>query len=136
MDTVITTKQNCIFPNNKQWMTKDVRHLLKACNTVFRPGNTQQCRDARLELKRVIRGLKVAYRRRKIEDLQQIRPLMCMARDTADHELEHQLIQQLEHITTRTTSSGTMRWRMQRLPRAPAPATNNQVLILQTAEVQ
>lgn len=35
MDNVTTTKQICVFPNKKPWMTKEVRLLLKARNTTF-----------------------------------------------------------------------------------------------------
>lgn len=64
MDNVITTKQIQIFPNNKPWMTKDVRLLLKVRNAAFRSGDSQQYRVARRNLKRGIRDTKARYRQR------------------------------------------------------------------------
>ena len=46
MDNITTTKQICVFPNNKPWMTRDIRLLLKARNTAFRSGDMQQYKAA------------------------------------------------------------------------------------------
>ncbi|RXN06485.1 Asc-type amino acid transporter 1 [Labeo rohita] len=39
IDSVTTQKQITIYPNQKPWMNKEVRILLKARNTAFRSGD-------------------------------------------------------------------------------------------------
>ncbi|MGL5293141.1 MAG: hypothetical protein ACRC9V_05160 [Aeromonas sp.] len=41
IDSVTTQKQITIYPNQKPWMNKEVRLLLKARNTAFRSGDAQ-----------------------------------------------------------------------------------------------
>ena len=68
MENITTTKQICVFPNNKPWMTRGVRLLLKTRNTAFQSGDVQQYKAARANLKRGIKDAKAAYKQ-KIEDL-------------------------------------------------------------------
>ncbi|KAI3362790.1 hypothetical protein L3Q82_001844 [Scortum barcoo] len=41
IDSVTTQKQITMYPNQKPWMNRDVRLLLKARNTAFRSGDAQ-----------------------------------------------------------------------------------------------
>ncbi|KAI4873658.1 hypothetical protein NFI96_009826 [Prochilodus magdalenae] len=56
-----------MYPNQKPWMNREVRLLLKARNTAFRSGDTQAYSTARAELKRGIIKAKHHYKR-KVED--------------------------------------------------------------------
>src|SRR4029434_4195437 len=56
-----------VYPNQKPWMTKEVKVLLKERSGAFRSGDEAQYRTARANLRRGIREAKTAYKRR-IED--------------------------------------------------------------------
>lgn len=66
-DSVTADKQIRIYPNQKPWMTRTVRKLLKERNTAFRSGDVALYSSARANLKRGIRKAKLDYKR-KIED--------------------------------------------------------------------
>ncbi|KAI3355814.1 hypothetical protein L3Q82_004221 [Scortum barcoo] len=51
-----------MYPNQKPWMNRDVRLLLKARNTAFRSGDAQAYSTARAELKRGIKKAKHRYK--------------------------------------------------------------------------
>ena len=68
MENITTTKQIRVFPNNKPWMNRGVRLLLKTRNTAFHSGDVQRYKTARANLKRGIMDAKAAYKQ-KIEDL-------------------------------------------------------------------
>ncbi len=65
MDNVTVDKHIQIFPNQKPWMTRKVRCLLKK-RTAFRSGDKAQYSTARADLRRGIKEAKDDYRR-KIE---------------------------------------------------------------------
>ena len=67
IDSVTTQKQITMYPNQKPWMNREVRLLLKARNTAFRSGDTQAYSTASAELKRGIIKAKHHYKR-KVED--------------------------------------------------------------------
>lgn len=56
MDTVTVERSSWFYPNQKPWMTQEVRSLLKGRDAAFRAGDGAQCSAAKL------RGI------RKIED--------------------------------------------------------------------
>ncbi|KAI3351412.1 hypothetical protein L3Q82_020270 [Scortum barcoo] len=62
IDSVTTQKQITMYPNQKPWMNRDVRLLLKARNTAFRSGDVQAYSTARAELKRGIKKAKHRYK--------------------------------------------------------------------------
>ena len=64
---VTVDKRICVFPNQKPWMTSQVRTLLKVRNAAFRSGDREQYSAARADLRRGIKKAKADYRR-KIED--------------------------------------------------------------------
>ncbi|TWW61347.1 hypothetical protein D4764_05G0014370, partial [Takifugu flavidus] len=65
-DSITTTKRITTYPNQKPWMNKEVRLLLKARNTAFRSGEAQAYSTARTNLRRGIKKAKHTYKR-KIE---------------------------------------------------------------------
>ncbi|KAI3367977.1 hypothetical protein L3Q82_026798 [Scortum barcoo] len=67
IDSVTTQKQITMYPNQKPWMNRDVRLLLKARNTAFRSGDAQAYSTARAELKRGIKKPKHRYAKGKVE---------------------------------------------------------------------
>ena len=69
MDIVTTEKRVLVYPNQKPWMTGEVRTLLKERNEAFRCGDGAQYSAARASLKRGIREAKTAYQRRTEEHL-------------------------------------------------------------------
>ncbi|KAK0152182.1 hypothetical protein N1851_006413 [Merluccius polli] len=62
MGNVTVDKRIRIFPNQKPWMTSQVRMLLKDRNTTFRSGNTELYSAARANLKRGITKAKQDYK--------------------------------------------------------------------------
>ncbi|XP_029696932.1 uncharacterized protein [Takifugu rubripes] len=62
IDSVTTQKQITMYPNQKPWMNRDVRLLLKARNITFRSGDAQTYSTARANLKRGIKKAKHDYK--------------------------------------------------------------------------
>ncbi|KAL0200139.1 hypothetical protein M9458_003326, partial [Cirrhinus mrigala] len=62
IDSVTTQKQITTYPNQKPWMNKEVRLLLKARNTAFRSGDAQAYSTSRANLKRGIKKAKHCYK--------------------------------------------------------------------------
>ncbi|KAI5617022.1 gastrula zinc finger protein XlCGF28.1-like [Silurus asotus] len=66
-DSVTTQKQIITYPNQRPWMNKEVRLLLKARTTAFRSGDAQAYSTSRNNLKRGIKEAKHCYKL-KIEE--------------------------------------------------------------------
>ncbi len=62
VDNVTVEKQITSYPNNKQWMTQEVKLCLRDRHTAFRSGNVELYSTARSNLKRSIKEAKAAYR--------------------------------------------------------------------------
>ncbi len=137
MDNVTTTKQIRVFPNNKPWMTREVRLLLKARNTAFRSGDMQQYSAARANLKKGLKDAKAAYKR-KIE-------VLFSSSDP------RQAWQGIRHITRQNNTSSITggsaseaeqlnqffaRFEVEGMTTiSPVPDTNSQPLVLQSVDV-
>ncbi|TWW76585.1 hypothetical protein D4764_13G0012470 [Takifugu flavidus] len=67
-NTVHTRKVRC-FPNNKPWVTPDLKALLNEKKRVFRSGDKEELRRVQKELRRGIRRGKDSYRRKLEERL-------------------------------------------------------------------
>lgn len=67
MRTVTEVKHIQVFPDQKRWMTTEVRLLQKGRESAFRSGNKDLSRTARADLRRGIRKAKLDYQR-QIED--------------------------------------------------------------------
>ncbi len=65
--TVTVDRHIQVYPNQKSWMTKEVKVLLKERNSAFRSGDVVRYRAARANLERGIREAKTAHKR-KIDD--------------------------------------------------------------------
>lgn len=65
------TLEKCIrvYPNQKPWMMREIKILLKERNEAFRSGNEAQYSVARANLMRGIREAKAAFRRRMEDHL-------------------------------------------------------------------
>ncbi|CAG5957692.1 unnamed protein product [Menidia menidia] len=66
---VTVEKRIWVFPNQKPWMTRQVRMLLRARDSAFRSGDRALYSAARANLKRGIRTAKGEYKRRIEEHL-------------------------------------------------------------------
>ena len=137
MENITTTKQIRVFPNNKPWMNRGVRLLLKTRKTAFHSGDVQRYKTARANLKRGIKDAKAAYKQ-KIEDLF----------SSSD---PRQAWQGIRHITRQNNNSSTTsgsaleaeqlnrffaRFEVEGMTTtSPAPDTNSQTLVLQAADV-
>uniref|UniRef100_A0A669BIH3 Reverse transcriptase domain-containing protein n=1 Tax=Oreochromis niloticus TaxID=8128 RepID=A0A669BIH3_ORENI len=66
-DSVTTQKRITMYPNQKPWMNRDVRLLLKAHNTAFRSGDAHAYSTARANLKKGIKKAKHHYKK-KVEE--------------------------------------------------------------------
>ena len=69
MDTVTIDKRIQVYPNQKLWMTREVRTLLKERNKAFRCGDGAQYSAATASLRRSIREAKTSHQRRIAEHL-------------------------------------------------------------------
>lgn len=67
VDNVTEDKHLRVYSNQKPWMTKEVRALLRQRDVAFRTGDGEQYSAARADLKRGIREAKAVYKR-MIED--------------------------------------------------------------------
>ncbi|KAK3543143.1 hypothetical protein QTP70_011677 [Hemibagrus guttatus] len=63
-DTVLTTKTIKVFPNQKPWLDRKVRSLLKARNVAYRSGDRLAYSNAQRELKKGITEAKQRYQQR------------------------------------------------------------------------
>ena len=69
VDTVTVEKRIPVYPNQKPWMTREVKQLLKDRNTALKTGDRALYSTARANLKRGIRKAKMDFRRRIDEHL-------------------------------------------------------------------
>lgn len=56
MDNIMGKKCIWVFPNQKPWMTSQVKALLRNCNTAFRSGERALCSAGRADLKERYQG--------------------------------------------------------------------------------
>ena len=70
-DSVVPTVTVCCFPNNKPWVTRDIKVLLNEKKKAFRDGDRKQMRRVQRELKERIQQGKDSYRRKLEHKLQQ-----------------------------------------------------------------
>ncbi|TWW64989.1 hypothetical protein D4764_22G0006360 [Takifugu flavidus] len=75
IDSVTTQKQITMYPNQKPWMNRDVRLLLKARNIAFRSGDAQTYSTARANLKRGIKKAKHGYNLKGIQVISNYKPI-------------------------------------------------------------
>ncbi|KAK3507142.1 hypothetical protein QTP70_008626 [Hemibagrus guttatus] len=64
IDIVTVDKCILVYSNQKTWMTREVKRLLRERNTAFRSGNRAHYSTAQANLKRGIREAKLDYKRR------------------------------------------------------------------------
>ncbi|KAI4885338.1 hypothetical protein NFI96_001847 [Prochilodus magdalenae] len=63
VDSTVPTRTVKCYPNNKPWVTKDIKALLNKKKRAFRAGDREEVRTTQGELKRTIREAKDRYRR-------------------------------------------------------------------------
>lgn len=61
-DTIIPIWSVCCFPNNKAWITSDLKALLNEKRRIFRSGNKDKLRKIQCELNEGLRRCKNTYR--------------------------------------------------------------------------
>ena len=71
MDSVFPTVTVRCFPNNKLWVTRDIKVLLNEKKRAFRDGYREQIGRVQRELKKRIQQGKDSYRRKLEHNLQQ-----------------------------------------------------------------
>ncbi|KAI4877531.1 hypothetical protein NFI96_027122, partial [Prochilodus magdalenae] len=64
VDSTVPTRTVKCYPNNKPWVTKDIKALLNKKKRAFRAGDREEVRTPQRELKRTIREAKDGYRRK------------------------------------------------------------------------
>ena len=69
--TTMPTRTVLCFPNNKPWITNDVKVLLNKKKRAFRSGDRKELRRVQHELRDMLRACKDTYRRRLEAKLQQ-----------------------------------------------------------------
>ena len=69
-DTVIPTKTVRCFPNNKPWITSDIKAILNQKKKAFRDGDKEQLKQVQHELKRRLKMAKVEYKKKIERNLQ------------------------------------------------------------------
>ena len=111
MGTVSVDRNIRVFPNQKPWMTRQVRSLLKARDIAFRSGDRALYSTARADLKKGIRNAKADYRRRIESHLASNRPrevwqgLQCITNfrgcDVTPGDLSESLAEELNSFFAR-----------------------------------
>ena len=71
VDSVVPSVTVRCFPNNKPWVTRDIKVLLNEKKRAFRVGDREQLRRVQRELKERIQQGKDSYRRKLEHKLQQ-----------------------------------------------------------------
>lgn len=69
-DNVVPTKKIKCFPNNKPWITKEIKTLLNRKNMAFMSGDREEMRSVQGELKKALRRAKNSYKGRLESKLQ------------------------------------------------------------------
>ena len=54
VDGIVPAETVCCYPNNKPWVTKDIKAILNEKKMAFRAGNKGEVRDIQRRLKRKI----------------------------------------------------------------------------------
>ncbi|GFS15725.1 hypothetical protein ElyMa_003194900 [Elysia marginata] len=67
VDSNVTTKTVKVYPNNKPWVTSDIRKSLKKKKTAFNNKNEDELKAVQRELKNVLRKGREDYRK-KVEE--------------------------------------------------------------------
>lgn len=70
MDVVVPTKTVRCFPNNKPWVTSDVKNLLNNKKRAFRNGDLTELNRVQKGLKECLKGAKESYRKKEESELQ------------------------------------------------------------------
>ncbi|KAK0135139.1 putative RNA-directed DNA polymerase from transposon X-element [Merluccius polli] len=70
-DTVVPTRSVRCFPNNKPWITSDLKALLNKKKRAFRTGDREELRKVQREVRDMLRICKDSYRRKLEAKLQQ-----------------------------------------------------------------
>ncbi|KAK3531137.1 hypothetical protein QTP70_012978 [Hemibagrus guttatus] len=70
MDIVVPVRTVCCYPNNKPWITSDIKDLLNQKKRAFRDGDQQELKRVQRELKVQLREVKEQYKR-KLEQMLQ-----------------------------------------------------------------
>ena len=63
MNSIVPTRAVLCYPNNKPWVTRDIKVILKEMKMAFRTGNREGLRPLKGELKVRIREAKEKYRK-------------------------------------------------------------------------
>ncbi|XP_049889997.1 uncharacterized protein LOC126383511 [Epinephelus moara] len=71
VDSTVPARTVHCYPNNKPWVTKDIKAILNSKKRAFRAGNREEVRAIQGELKMKIREAKERYRRKLERKLQQ-----------------------------------------------------------------
>lgn len=71
VDSIVPATIVRCYPNNKPWVTRDIKDILNAKRRAFRDGNREEMKAIQRELKMKIREAKDKYRRKLERKLQQ-----------------------------------------------------------------
>ena len=71
VDGIVPARTVRCYPNNKPWVTKDIKAILNKKKRAFRGGNREELRDIQRDLKAKIKEAKDGYRRKLERKLQQ-----------------------------------------------------------------
>lgn len=71
MDIVVPTRTVRCFPNNKPWITSNVKNLLNKKKRAFKEGDQAELRHVQRELKAKLKEAKEEYRRKVEQKLQE-----------------------------------------------------------------
>ena len=64
MDGIVPARTVRCYPNNKPWVTKEIKAIINRKKRAFRVGNREELRDIQRELKSKIKEAKDSYRRK------------------------------------------------------------------------
>ena len=67
VDNLIPSKTVAIFPNNKAWVTKELKEVLNKKKRIFFTGSESEKKEANREVKHAIKTAKLKYKN-KVEE--------------------------------------------------------------------
>ncbi|KAI4905114.1 hypothetical protein NFI96_020918 [Prochilodus magdalenae] len=113
-----------VYPNQKPWMTKEVKILFHERNTAFRSGDRALYSITRINLKRGIKEAKTTYKRKLVDHFSNNDPWQVW--HSAPHQPQEKQNCVLACYEVKTVETAI----------APPPVSNNTILTVQEHEIE
>lgn len=79
VDSIIPAKTVTIFPNNKPWITKELKEILNKKKMIFFTGSESEKKEVNKEVKRAMKAAKLKYKNKVEDKIHTGKPPLSMA---------------------------------------------------------